>query len=171
MSNQSESLSRHEREAGFESLVLEYAPLVSKICYMYAVDNEYFKDLYQEVLINLWQGFASFKGNAKMSSWIYRVTLNTCVSYYRHNKRHMQGVQLDCIAEPMADDDTRSEDVRVLYSLISRLDKLDKAVVLLWLDEKSYDEISEITGLSQSNVGVRLTRIKHKLSVMNQKLS
>lgn len=162
------SSGNNRRASEFNSLVAEFAPLISKICYMYSTDSEHFKDLYQESLINIWQGMDSFRGDARISSWIYRITLNTCVSHYRRNRRYSGALPLDAVIDVPDDDDSRVEDVRMLYSLISRLDKLDKAIVMLWLDEKSYDEISEITGLSKSNVGVRLSRIRQRLAQMNR---
>ena len=155
----------------FDQLVSEYTQLISKICYMYATDGEHFKDLYQESLINIWQGIEKYRGDASVSTWVYRVVLNTCVSYYRRNSRHLNVVPLDVIAEPEAADDSRNEDLRMLYNLISRLGKLDKALILLWLDEKSYDEIAVITGLTKSNVAVRLNRIKKRLTEMNAVLN
>ncbi len=155
----------------FNQLLSEYSGLVSKICYMYATDGEHFKDLYQESLINLWQGIGKYRGDSSVSTWVYRVVLNTCVSYYRRNKHHLGSMPLDAIAEPTAAEDERNDDLKMLYSLISRLGKLDKALIMLWLDEKSYDEIAAITGLTKSNVAVRLNRIKKRLTEMNNTLN
>lgn len=138
---------------------------------MYATDGEHFKDLYQESLINLWQGLGKYRGDASVSTWIYRVVLNTCVSYYRRNKNYFNAVPLDAVAELPSADDGRNDDLKMLYGLISRLGKLDKALILLWLDEKSYDEIAAITGLTKSNVAVRLNRIKKRLTEMNNTLN
>lgn len=150
----------------FDAIVAEYSPLISKICYMYATDSEHFKDLYQESLINLWQGLDRFRGDSKVSSWLYRITLNTCVSNFRRNRKHSENLPLEAAVEIAGADDSHTEDVRMLYNLISRLDRLDKAIIMLWLDEKPYDEIAEITGLNKSNVGVRLNRIRKRLSSM-----
>lgn len=152
-----------DRQYDFEVFASEHRRIIGKVCYLYAVDSDDFDDLYQEVLINLWRGFDGFEGRAKASSWVYRVGLNTCISYHRRNRRHKETVPLaDCAG--MADDDSgRAERLRGLYALINRLDALEKAVVMLWLDEVPYDEIAEITGLTRNNVASKLHRIRLKL--------
>lgn len=154
---------RMSKQFDFEAFVREHQRIVGKICYIYAVSSDDFDDLYQEVLINLWQGFDRFEGRAKASSWVYRVGLNTCISYYRRNRRYLGGVPLaDCAG--IADEDAGSgERLRELYTLINRLDALEKAIVMLWLDEVPYEEIAEITGLTRNNVASKLHRIKLKL--------
>ena len=130
---------------------------------MYASDDDHFKDLYQEVLINLWRGIDRFRGDAQLSTWIYRTSINTCVTYYRRNHKHDEMLSLEGVSVVDNDDGTRLQQIKEMYRLISRLDRMEKAIILLWLDEKSYDEISEITGLSRNNVASRLRRIKIKL--------
>lgn len=142
--------------------------LIMRVCYMYATDREHLNDLYQETAINLWQGMEKFKGDSKLSTWIYRTTLNTCISYFRKNHRHDDTESLETLMEFPADDSERTEQLREMYRLITRLRKLDRAIILLWLDEKSYDEIAEITGLSRNNVASRLHRIKTQLSQLAQ---
>lgn len=142
--------------------------LIMRVCYMYATDREHLNDLYQETAINLWQGMEKFKGDSKLSTWIYRTTLNTCISYFRKNHRHDDTESLEILMEFPADDSERTEQLREMYRLITRLRKLDRAIILLWLDEKSYDEIAEITGLSRNNVASRLHRIKSQLSQLAQ---
>lgn len=147
----------------FETFVREHRRIIGKICYIYDEEEDDFNDLYQEILINLWQGLEGFEGRAKASSWVYRVGLNTCISYYRRNRRHKRNVPLtDCLG--IIDEDTeRNEKLRELHELIDRLDKLEKAIVMLWLDEMSYEEIAEITGLTRSNIASKLHRIRMKL--------
>ncbi|MDE5785638.1 MAG: sigma-70 family RNA polymerase sigma factor [Duncaniella sp.] len=138
--------------------------MVLKVCYMYANDEIHLKDLYQEVLANLWQGMDSYTGAAKLSSWIYRVAINTCVSYFRRYDRHSSLLSpIDTMPEIASDDTSKTDELRTMYRLIYSLGKLDKAIILLWLDEYSYDDIAEMTGLSRNNVAVRLRRIKLKL--------
>ena len=137
--------------------------IVGKVCYLYAVDSDGFDDLYQEVLINLWRGFDGFEGRAKVSSWVYRVALNTCISYYRRNRRHTGRLPLTDSVGAADEDPERGERLRDLYALINRLDALEKAVVMLWLDELPYEEIAAITGLTRNNVASKLHRIKLKL--------
>lgn len=155
--------SQRGRQYEFEAFAARHRRIIGKICYLYAVDSDDFDDLYQEVLINLWSGFDGFEGRAAASSWVYRVGLNTCISYYRRNRRHRNTVPLADCPVLVADDALHSEQLRELYTLIGRLDPLEKAVVMLWLDEQSYDQIAAITGLSRNNVASKLHRIKLKL--------
>ena len=115
----------------FETFVREHRRIVGKVCYLYAVDSDDFDDLYQEVLINLWRGFDGFEGRAKVSSWVYRVALNTCISYYRRNRRHTGRLPLTDSLGAADEDPERGERLRDLYALINRLDALEKAVVML----------------------------------------
>ena len=160
-------------ERRFLDLVEANRRLLYKICYMYATDGDHFNDLYQEVLANIWQGLATFRGDSAVSTWIYRVAINTCVSNCRSSARHRVGkVSLDEAAGLAGDDpsDSRTARIRQMYELISGLSAMDKALILMWLDEKSYDEISELTGISRSNVAVRLHRAKQKLIERNNSL-
>lgn len=154
-----------EDEQAFLALVNENRRLIYKVCYLYAADEEHFKDLHQEVLINLWQGFRSFKGEAKISSWIYRVSLNTCISFYRKHSKITDTMPLESLFGLMTDEeDEKTVHLREMYRLISRLNRLEKAIILLWLDERSYEEIADITGLSRNNIASKLKRIKEKLN-------
>lgn len=153
------------REQAFLRLIEANRRLIYKVCYLYATDDEHLKDLYQEVLIHLWQGLPDYRGEAKPSSWIYRVSLNACISYYRKHRR-MTGetAPLESLLQTMAAEEGRTEHLREMYRLISCLNRMEKALILLWLDEHSYDEIAEITGLTRSNVATKLRRIKEKLN-------
>lgn len=131
----------------FETFVREHRRIVGKVCYLYAMDSDDFDDLYQEVLINLWRGFDGFEGRAKVSSWVYRVALNTCISYYRRNRRHTGRLPLTDLLGAVDEDSERGERLRELYALINRLDALEKALVMLWLDELPYEETPRSRGL------------------------
>lgn len=155
---------KKENEQAFLALVKEYRRLIYKVCYLYATDEEHLKDLHQEVLINLWQGFQGFKGEAKISSWIYRVSLNTCISFYRKHSKMTDTMPLESLLGLTTEDDEKTVHLREMYRLISRLNRLEKAIILLWLDEHSYEEIAEITGLSRNNIASKLKRIKEKLN-------
>ncbi len=138
--------------------------LIYKVCYMYAEDGEHLKDLYQEVMANLWQGIGSFDGKSKLSTWIYRVALNTCISYLRKNSRHKSHEPLSESAMSVIDEShEHAEMLRTMYEMISRLGKIDKAIIMLWLDEYSYDEIAALTGMTRNNVASRIHRIKQRL--------
>lgn len=158
-----------DKERSFLAVTDQYKEVIAKVCYLYSNAYASFEDLYQEVLINLWQGLESYRGDAKISTWIYRTAINTCITWHRRNARYgkRDTDRLDDMLLEPADTDAGAsamEDYRELYRLISMLGPVDKALVTLWLDEKSYEEIAGITGLSQSNVAVRLHRAKERLT-------
>lgn len=161
-----------DKEQRFIELTDAYKDVVAKVCYFYASPSAGFDDLYQEVLINLWQGMDSFRGEAKISTWIYRIAINTCITWHRRNNRHSKGavsidsMPFDPVDASSADTAARMENYRILQKLISRLEGIDKALVMMWLDEKSYDEIAAVTGIKAGNVAVRLHRIRERLARM-----
>lgn len=153
-----------DKEKEFLAVTDKYKEVIAKVCYLYSSAWASFDDLYQEVLINLWQGLESFRGEAKMSTWIYRTAINTCITWHRRNRRHSFGIPIESAFEIADQDDDKSGRIKELYRLISRLEPFDKALVTLWLDEKPYDEISSILGISKANVATRLHRVRAKLS-------
>lgn len=161
-------MAKTEKETQFTRMLEQNHALIMRICYMYSTDKEHLNDLYQETAINLWQGLDKFKGDSKLSTWIYRTTLNTCISYYRKNHKHQDTASLEELMEFPDDISERTQQLKEMYRLITQLKKLDRAIILLWLDEKSYDEIAEITGLSRNNIASRLHRIKAQLSLLAQ---
>lgn len=152
-----------DKESIFLDVIGKNKQIIYKVCYMYAVDEDHLKDLYQEILINLWQGLDSFRGDAQISTWIYRMSINTCVTQYRRNKQKVETQSLEILVNVPSEDDNRLENLKAMYRLINRLNRIEKAIILMWLDEKTYDEIAEVTGLSRNNVASRLRRIKAKL--------
>lgn len=157
-------MEQKDKEKQFTALIEEYKRVIYKICYMYATDGDNFKDLYQDVVINLWNGYDSYRGKGKISSWIYRVGLNTCISFYRQQQRRGEHTSLDALYGLQAEDDETVRQLREMYRLIAALDNFERALILLWLDEHSYDEISEIVGVTRNTVASRLKRIKDKLT-------
>lgn len=155
-------------EKEFIALVKAYERIIYKVCYLYATPGVTLADLYQEVVANLWRGFPHFRGDSKASTWIYRVALNTCISFLRKEKNAPQFVELTPLSDRMDEADETHQMLRRLYQLIGRLSPLEKSVILLYLDENSYDEIAEITGLTSTNVATKLNRIKEKLRKMNK---
>lgn len=146
-------------------IVGSYQGVIKKVCFMYSSPGAPFDDLYQETLANIWTGFGSFRGESKMSTWIYRTAINTCVTWYRRNSRHNNALPLDDIVESVSAeyDSEYKQNLAELYKLISSLNPLEKGIIMMWLDNKSYDEISEVTGLARGAVATRLHRIKQKL--------
>lgn len=154
---------KKDKEKKFLDVITQNKQIIYKICYMYASNEDHFKDLYQEILINIWKGLDGFRGDARISTWIYRTCLNTCVTLYRKDKKSTDFQSLDSITHIPDDDNDKESQLKEMYRLINRLNRMEKAIILLWLDEKSYDEIADITGLSRNNIASRLHRIKAKL--------
>lgn len=152
-----------ERE--FTQLVQEQKSTIYTVCYMFARDKDEAADLFQDVLINLWKGIGKFRNDSEISTWIYRVSLNTCISADR-KKRKMPTTRLDMNIDLFDDDDTDSRQIQVLRQRIQRLQPLNRAIVLLWLESLSYQEIADIVGLTPKNISVRLTRIRLQLKQM-----
>ena len=152
-----------ERE--FTQLVHEQKSTIYTVCYMFARDKDEAADLFQDVLINLWKGIGKFRNDSEISTWVYRVSLNTCISADR-KKRKMPTTRLDMNIDLFDDDDTDSRQIQVLRQRIQRLQPLNRAIVLLWLESLSYQEIADIVGLTPKNISVRLTRIRLQLKQM-----
>ena len=123
-------------------------------------------DLFQEVLVNLWKGFDSFEHRSDIRTWIYRVALNTCISIDRKKKRAAE-VRLTMDINLFEDRDEDTRQVDMLHKRISKLQPFDRAIVLLWLENLSYEEIGQIVGISTKNVSVRLFRIREQLKQMS----
>ena len=153
-------------ETAFAQMVREHKNTIYTVCFMFSKDSDEVNDLFQEVLINLWKGFESFEGKSKVDTWVWRVSFNTCISQERKKKRNSPiplSMGIDLFNDK--DDDTRQ--VKMLYDRIHRLKPFDRAIVLLWLENMSYEEIAAIVGITAKNVGVRLYRIKEELKQMS----
>jgi RNA polymerase sigma factor (sigma-70 family) len=149
----------------FAQIVRENKSTIYTVCYMFSKDSEEVNDLFQEVLINLWKGIGTFREQSNVRTWIYRVALNTCISDKR--KKKVTTVPLSVDIDLFDDKDEGSRQVRLLHDRINRLQPFDKAIVLLWLENISYDEIAAIVGITAKNVAVRLFRIKESLKNMS----
>lgn len=158
---------KREGEAEFERLLSAHKDTIYTVCFMFSRDSDEVSDLFQEVAINLWQGFAGFEGRSDERTWVYRVALNTCLSAGRKKKRRPT-VPLTMDIDLYEDTDAESRQVQQLYSRISRLEPFDRAIVLLWLENMSYEDIGAMVGISAKNVSVRLVRIREKLKNMNE---
>ena len=137
------------------------------VCYLFSKEQDEVNDLFQETLINLWRGFDGFQGKCDVKTWIWRVSLNTCLTYERKKKRRVDTVPLTMDINLFTDTDDDTRQVQMLYRRINKLGPLDKAIVLLWLENLSYDEIGQIIGISTKNVSVKLVRIKEQLKKMS----
>lgn len=157
-----------ELEKRFTDMVTQNQQIIYKVCYFYTSDDYTIDELYQQTVINMWKAFPNFRNRSKESTWIYRIAVNTCVSYFRRSSSHKTIVPLAIHnATEIADDDDHDNRLQELYRMIGELGKLERALILLWLDDKSYQEIAEILGISKDNVGVKLSRIKEKLKKMS----
>ena len=151
------------REEYFTQLVRENKSTIYTVCYMFSQDEEEVNDLFQETLINMWKGIDSFREESKISTWIYRVALNTCLLQERKKKKEVQKVPLTMDVNFFQDDDANAAQVRMLHQRIGKLGLVDRALVMMWLEGMSYDEIGTVMGISAQNVGVKLYRIKEQL--------
>lgn len=154
------------KEKEFEKVVREHKSTIYTVCYMFSKDHDEVQDYFQNSLINLWLGFDSFRGMSKLETWIWRVTLNSCISDERKKKRRGTTVALEMASDLFTDTDSESKQVQQLHARIGKLDVMDRALVLLWLENMSYDDIGAIMGISTKNVSVKLVRIREKLIEM-----
>ena len=154
-------------ELEFAQTVREHKGTIYTVCYMFSNNPEEVADLFQEILINLWKGFPQFRGDSNVRTWIYRVSLNTCISSERKKSRKVDTLPLTMDIDLFSDSDEDTKQVQMLRDRINRLGPFDRAIVLLWLENLSYDEIGAIVGISAKNVSVRLVRIKDQLKKMS----
>lgn len=153
-------------ERDFASLIKQHSRIINKVSYFYATDKLPFDDLRQEIYVNIWLGLKQFRGDSKISTWIYRVAVNSALMALRSSKPTIETVSVDFGLLDLSSeiDDAQKENLQVLHSLINKLEDMEKAIILLWLDEYSYDEIADALGLKRNTVAVKIHRIKDKLS-------
>lgn len=154
-----------DKEQRFTNIVHEHRSEIYSVCFMFAKSAEEADDLFQEVLIRLWQGFDSFEGRSKLSSWVWSVSLNTCITQDRKRRKYSD-IRVDISRDLYTAPDADSRQMRMLRERIQALQPFDRAIVLLWLENMSYDEIAAIVGISVKSVSVRLYRIKEQLKKM-----
>lgn len=152
-------------ERNFHEIVARYDDMIVKICFGYALTKAELDDLHQDALINIWQSLPRFRGDSSVKTWIYRVTLNTCVSTVRRRRESPESDRLE-LYNVIDDSDDRRRMVAEMHDCISLLTPVDKAIVLAWLDEFSYDEIAGMVGMPRNTVATRLRRAKEKLKNM-----
>lgn len=154
------------KELEFTKMVESYKQTIYKVCYFYSKDTDEVNDLFQEVLINLWKGFDSFRGDSNIKTWIWRVSLNTCNTQERKKKSNVSTIPLTMDIDLYNDTDVKSKQIQMLYNRINRLEMFDRAIILLWLENMSYQDIADVMGLTVANVTTRLFRIKEQLKSM-----
>lgn len=163
-------IKRKEVEKEFIRAIGENQGILHKICFVYADSKLDREDLYQDIIFQLWKSYSSFRGKSKFSTWMYQVALNTAITKVRRRRALPSGIDFsEEFYDPTSAMDY-SEDLQILYQAISHLSKVEKALILMWLDEKSYQEMSATLGMSEKNVSVSLVRIKRKLTDLIKKL-
>lgn len=160
-----------ELEHNFIDLLEKHQNIVHKVCRLYTNSQDAHNDLFQEITIQLWKAYPKFRGEAKFSTWMYRVALNTAITLYRKSKRRIKTQDFDNVLYKIKTeeyDDTAEQQLSVMYAAIRELNDIDKALVFLYLEDKNYSEISEMLGISEVNARVKMNRIKKKLkSILN----
>lgn len=150
--------------ANFENYIKQHELLIHKVCRVYARSPDDRKDLFQEIVIQLWKAYPRFRGEAKLSTWMYRVSLNTAITHLRRQKATIELLTADMMPEiPAPEDEARW---REMYMAIEQLNHIEKAIVMLYLDDRSYNEMEEIIGISTGAIRVKMSRIKKKLRLL-----
>lgn len=157
-----------DKEKEFAQIVREHKRRIYTVCYMFSKDVDEVADLFQEILINMWKGFSSFRRESSISTWIWRISLNTCINTSKKRSR-LETIPLNISINPYEDVDEDALQVRQLYERINRLGLIDRSIILMWLENLSYEEIGAILGISVKNVSVKLVRIREKLKQMSNK--
>lgn len=157
----------NQEERTFLELIERHQGIIHKVCRIYAHEAEDRQDLFQEIVYQLWRSKAKFAGKSKFSSWMYRVALHTAITHLRKATRSPKPQDLsEALAEAATEHPPRleqEEQKAFLYQAIEQLSPVEKAVIVLYLEEHSYDEIADIMGMTRNHVGVKLNRIKNKL--------
>lgn len=149
----------------YTTFILPYSGIIIKICRAYTDTQEDFEDYYQEVCLQIWRSHESFREQSEWSTWVYRISLNVCLTLLKKKKKKEHHLTSDFLPNE-AIEDSRSfidESLNQLYKAIRQLSDVDRAVIMLYLEEKSYQEIAEIIGTNPNNIGVRIKRIKERL--------
>jgi RNA polymerase sigma-70 factor (ECF subfamily) len=153
-----------KNKQAFANLLEENKGIIHKIALLYTRNQADKEDLYQDICLQLWKSFKSYREEAKFSTWLYRVALNTAISQVRKQKKLAIPAETYIQNIYTTTKDEGEEQLQLLFKAISYLNKIDRAIIFLWLDEKRYEEIADILGISKSNVSVKLVRIKQQLA-------
>ncbi len=157
-------------EKEFISLLNQHQKIVYKVCNLYMDRHSEREDLFQEITLQAWKAYGNFRGDAKFSTWLYRVALNTAITFFRKDKNRPIIYSTDIVPEQPEDIfDPIEEQVKAMYTAIGDLSKIDKAIVMLYLEDYSYNEIGDMMGITANNVAVKMNRIKVKLKEETQK--
>ena len=164
----SETMKTTQTENEFLEMIAAQKRIIYKVCYIYAKDQDDLNDLFQETVLNLWKSYPHFRGDSKLTTWVYRIAMNTCITFLRRSNTRPQTIPITAeVAGQFADEEGTASQRQELYKLINQLGKLERALILLWLEERSYQEMAEILGISKNNVAVKLNRVREKLKKMS----
>ncbi len=158
-----------ELEHSFIELLEKHQNIVHKVCRLYTNNQDAHNDLFQEITIQLWKAYSKFRGDAKFSTWMYRVGLNTAITLYRKSKRTIDTQGFESVSFKIRSeeyDDTEEQQLKLLYQAVHQLNDIEKALVFLYLEDKTYSEISETLGISEVNARVKMNRVKKKLKTI-----
>ncbi|NUY82497.1 sigma-70 family RNA polymerase sigma factor [Flavobacterium sp. MAH-1] len=153
-------------EQDFVRQLRENQNIIHKICRLYTSGEDAHKDLFQEITIQLWKAYPKFRGDAKFSTWAYRVALNTAITLYRKSTRSVATTEYDSSRHFIRQEDynyEEEEQIKLMYQAVYQLNDIEKALVFMYLEDKDYAEISETLGISEVNARVKMNRIKTKL--------
>ena len=155
-----------EAEKEFERQIRKHELLIHKVCRIYAYSNADRQDLFQEILIQLWKAYPKFKGDSKFSTWLYRVAINTAISGLRKKKDFITSYEPASLPDNITDHNSNQaaeERLQQLHRSIDQLNQVEKAIVMLYMEDRSYEEMEDILGIGQGSLRVKMNRIKEKL--------
>ncbi|RSK39142.1 RNA polymerase sigma factor [Mangrovimonas spongiae] len=156
-------------EHSFVELLEKHQNIVHKVCRLYTNNQAAHNDLFQEVTIQLWKAYPKFRGDSKFSTWMYRVALNTAITLYRKSTRRVKTQAFDAVQFKIKAEEydrTEEQQLKLMYQAIHELNDIEKALVLLYLEDKNYNEISETLGITEVNARVKMNRVKKKLKTI-----
>ncbi|MFO8234824.1 MAG: sigma-70 family RNA polymerase sigma factor [Bacteroidales bacterium] len=166
-------MDKNAKREEFLGLISRHQHLIKKVAAIYYKNPEDQEDAFQEILVSLWKAYPTFEGRSKISTWIYRVALNTVLTNLRKATNRVYHHQTDInIPENIINKEEQdlSEEISVLYKAIKHLSDIEKAIIMLYMEEKTYDDIADIMGMTKTNVGVKISRIKKKLKKLYKKM-
>jgi RNA polymerase sigma-70 factor (ECF subfamily) len=161
-----------EKTSYFNAIIADNEKAIRRVTSFYCPDEELLEDLYQEIVTNIWESFDSFKGNSQINTWIYRIAINVSILYSKKNcfKKNIINVSSLANFENISFIPEKDIMIEQLYALVEQLNSIEKALILLYLDKRSHEEIADITGFSKTNVGTKINRIVKKLKKINTKI-
>ena len=159
-------MSRKRQQQLFQEIIEQHKGILFKVARTYCTDEEDRQDLIQEMMIQIWQSVHKYNDQYKITTWLYRISLNVAISYYRKNStrtKKFTDLNEQMMETPVEDKSENERQLNLLEQFISELKEIDKALMILYLEDKNHTEIAEILGMSVSNVGTKIKRIKDKL--------